>query len=105
MCLAQLQELVFWADGSSVPRMLTVVNQLNMQLLNLMFVCNNYCACRPITTCSHSPDLITVWLLLATFSLLLCACMQAHTQGSDVERLRAAGIPVALDADQYHSKR
>lgn len=27
---------------------------------------------------------------------------QSKTQGSDVERLRAAGIPVALDADQYH---
>jgi hypothetical protein len=35
---------------------------------------------------------------------LLCPCLQATTQGSDVERLRAAGIPVALDADQYHSE-
>jgi hypothetical protein len=35
--------------------------------------------------------------------MLLC-CLQATTQGSDVERLRAAGIPVALDADQYHSE-
>jgi hypothetical protein len=34
----------------------------------------------------------------------MCACLQATTQGSDVERLRAAGIPVALDADQYHSE-
>lgn len=28
--------------------------------------------------------------------------MQAYTQGSDIAQLRAAGIAVETDADQYH---
>jgi hypothetical protein len=46
------------------------------------------------------PAAVVMFLLPTTNPLLL----QATTQGSDVERLRAAGIPVALDVDQYHSE-
>lgn len=29
-----------------------------------------------------------------------CAAVQANTQGSDIQKMQAAGIPLKMDADQ-----
>ena len=62
-----------------------------------------YCWAPSLGHLMGCPLLSVLWRMSQqTGVYTVCFSLQANTQGSDIAQLRAAGIAVEMDSDQYH---
>lgn len=93
------------ADKQGTAMACTFLHQWAAEDMQLhLFAHVNLCEISTHTSTSVHRRCCSLFSCLSILTVLLWLWLQSKTQGSDVERLRAAGIPVALDADQYHSE-